>query len=398
MIALQPSDTDLVALLQYFVSIPSVNPGFADPGDDPSHFGEKRYAEALAEELHRIGCQVWLDEVLPDRHNVMARLPGSVGNHSIALQSHLDTVQVAGMTVSPWGKLEGDRLYGRGSSDPKASTVAQLAALRYIQEKDIAADVYFVGTVDEELSFKGALQVAENYKFDACIVGEPTDMAPIIAHKGAVRFELIAEGVSCHSSNPQLGRNAILEMMSLLAAFQKPFTDYTSAQTHPLTGPATWAPTLIEGGSGLNTIPSSCSLAIDRRLVPGETPEQVLSFIDDWVAKQRAKGHPWQKGRVFTIDPPLEPDPTSDVLIALQEALQIIGLNPQPQGVAYGTDASKIALSGTPCIVFGPGSITKAHSADEWVDVSAINPAAKALATTIEILDRKWRHAANGSI
>jgi acetylornithine deacetylase/succinyl-diaminopimelate desuccinylase-like protein len=94
MITLPSSNTELVKLLQYLVSIPSVNPAFATAGDDPSHFGEKRYSEVLAEELHQIGCQVWLEEVLTDRHNVMARLPGSVGNKSIALHSHLDTVQV----------------------------------------------------------------------------------------------------------------------------------------------------------------------------------------------------------------------------------------------------------------------------------------------------------------
>lgn len=383
---------DLISLLQYLVSIPSINPAFAKSNDDLSYFGEKRYAESISEELRQIGCQVWLEEVLPDRPNVMARLPGSVGHRSIALQSHLDTVQVTGMTVSPWGRLEGNKLYGRGSSDPKASTVAQIAALKYIAEaKNIASDIYFIGTVDEEVSFKGALQVAENYKFDACIVGEPTDLTPIVAHKGAVRFELVTEGVACHSSNPALGRNAILEMMALLEALREPFTEYTTAQIHPLTGPATWAPTLIEGGTGLNTIPPLCSLAIDRRLVPGETAEQVLDFIGNWLAKQQGKGHPWHQGKVYIVDPPLEPDLDSDVLKALQEALGIFGLDPKPRGVSYGTDASKIALSGTPCVVFGPGSIAQAHSADEWIDVSAIGQAAKVITTTIEILDKKWR-------
>ena len=389
---MQISNTELVDMLQHLVAIPSVNPGFATPEDDPSHFGEQRYGEYLAEELRKIGCDVWLEEVLPGRHNVMARIPGTDGSHSIALQSHLDTVQITNMTVPPWGKLEGNKLYGRGSADPKASTVAQLAALKYIaQQKQIAADVYFIGTVDEELTAKGALYIADNYKFHGCIVGEPTNLAPIVAHKGTVRFELVAEGIACHSSNPHLGQNAILEMMSLLAAFQDPFTAYTASHTHPLTGAATWAPTLIDGGEGLNTVPAACRLAIDRRLVPGETPEQVLEFIDKWLTDQRLQGHPWRRGRVFIADPPLESDLDSHLLMALQQALKSLGLHAQPQGVAYSTDASKISKSGTPCVVFGPGSIAKAHSADEWVDITTIRTAAQVLITTIETLDGQLR-------
>ncbi|NMB25294.1 MAG: M20 family metallopeptidase [Firmicutes bacterium] len=380
----------LVDMLQRFVAIPSINPGFATPADDPGYFGEERYAHYLAEELRQIGCdKVWLEEVCPGRPNVMALISGTSGSHSIALQSHLDTVQIANMTTPPWGQLQGNRLYGRGSADPKASTVAQLAALKYIADKrPVAADVYFIGTIDEEYTAKGALHVADNYQFHGCIVGEPTNLAPIVAHKGAVRFELIAEGVACHSSNPHLGQNAILEMMSLLATFQSPFTTYTVSHTHPLTGDATWAPTLIDGGEGLNTIPATCRLGIDRRLVPGETPEGILEFVDDWLTHKQREGHPWRRGRVFIAEPPFEADLESLLVKALQNSLESIGLDARPQGVAYGTDASKIAKSGTPCVVFGPGSIAKAHSADEWVDVTTMGPAAEVLIATIQNLDQ----------
>lgn len=383
-------EEQLIDMLQRFVAIPSVNPGFATPADNPDHFGEERYAQYLAQELQQIGCdKVWLEEVCPGRPNVMALISGTNGSRSIALQSHLDTVQVANMTVPPWGQLQGNRLYGRGSADPKATTVAQLAALKYIADKrPVAADVYFIGTMDEEFTAKGALHVAQNYTFHGCIVGEPTDFAPIVAHKGTVRFELIAEGVACHSSSPHLGRNAILEMMSLLAAFQGPFTAYTHSHTHPLTGDATWAPTIIDGGEGLNTIPATCRLGIDRRLVPGESPEEVLDLVDDWLSSKQREGRSWLRGKVFVASPPFEVDPNSHLVKALQGALESAGLDPRPQGVAYGTDASKIAQSGTPCVVFGPGSITKAHSADEWVDVTNIGPAARVLIATIQNLDR----------
>ncbi len=387
---MQMTETQLVHLLKQLVAVPSVNPGFATPEDDPSFFGEKRYAHYLADQLRQIGFQVWLDEVLPERYNVMARLPGTQGKHSIALQSHLDTVQISNITVPPWGQLEGNRLYGRGSSDPKASTAAQLAALGALAKKRrMASDLYFIGTIDEEISAKGSLYVKDNYRFDACIVGEPTELAPIVAHKGSVRFELIAEGVSCHSSNPELGRNAIWEMMSLLSALREPFTAYTKNNTHPLTGPATWTPTLIRGGEGLNTVPGTCRVAIERRLVPGETPEQVLDFIDEFLAQQNHLGNRWLRGEVFVLSPPLECDLSSPLVPALQQALTSYGLDPKPRGVAYGTDASKIAQSGTPCVVFGPGSIDQAHGANEWVDVTTIATAAKVLIATVEILDKR---------
>ena len=278
----QSTGKEAIEMLLELVSIPSVNPGFRTSDDSAEIFGEHRMAAYLADYFKRVGCKVWFDEVFPGRSNLIAHLAGGKGGRSIALQSHLDTVQITGMTVDPWGRQDGDRLYGRGSCDTKASTAAFAAAIRYFSKSpSLDADLYFLGTVDEENGFGGSRHLGKKYRFDACIVGEPTKLQAVTAHKGSVRFSLVAEGASAHTSTPELGHNAVFEMFELMQDFRTAFDRFTGSRKHPLTGCATWTPTKIRGGVGLNTVPELCTIAIDRRLIPGEEMEDIIAL---WTA------------------------------------------------------------------------------------------------------------------
>ncbi len=385
----QPVGHAAADFLEELVSIPSVNPGFRTAGDDPGIFGEQRMAELLGEFFRRIGCEVWFEEILPGRHNLMARLRKGDGGRSIALQCHLDTVQVRGMTVNPWGLRDGDRLYGRGSCDTKASIAAFAKAIQVTAESArLDADLYFVGTVDEEHGFAGSHHLGQKYKFDACIVGEPTSLGTVTAHKGSVRFGLTAEGMSAHSSTPELGHNAILEMLDLLQDFRTEFDRYTGSWNHPLTGRATWAPTLITGGVGRNTVPEVCTVAIDRRVVPGEQVEDVIDFVDDWSKRNARAGHPWRLGEIYSIDIPFETGANTPPVEALGYALAKLGMDSGVKGMPCGTDAPKIAAGGTPCVVFGPGNIAQAHKSDEWIHLPDVELATDIVIEALKSLDR----------
>lgn len=385
----QSPGKEAVEMLRELVSIPSVNPGFRTEDDRSEIFGEKRIAEYLADYFKRAGCKVWLDEVFPGRSNLIALLAGGKKGRSIALQTHLDTVQITGMTVDPWGRKDGDRLYGRGSCDTKASTAAFACAVRQFAESSkLDADLYFIGTVDEENGFGGSRHLGKRYRFDACIVGEPTKLKAVTAHKGSVRFSLVAEGTSAHTSTPELGRNAVFEMFDLMQDFRIAFDRFTGSRTHRLTGAATWTPTKIRGGVGLNTVPEVCSIAIDRRLVPGEQPEDVIRFIDDWSRRCLEEGRPWRVGDIIMSDPPFESNPDGPPAAALRQALAEAGLDAEAKGVPYGTDATKIAAGGTPCVIFGPGDIAQAHKSDEWIDLPQVALASDIIIEAVKRLDR----------
>jgi succinyl-diaminopimelate desuccinylase len=376
-------------LLRELVSIPSVNPGFCTPDDHSDIFGEQRVGAFLEDFFRRLGCKVWFEEVLPGRSNLIAHLATGNSGRSIALQSHLDTVQVTGMTVDPWGRQDGDRLYGRGSCDTKASTAAFARAIQYFAEiSGLDADLYFLGTIDEEHGFAGSRHLGKRYQFDACIVGEPTRLQAVTAHKGSVRFALIAEGESAHSSTPELGHNAVFEMCDLIKDFRTAFDRFTGSKHHPLTGNATWTPTKIMGGVGLNTVPEVCTLAIDRRLVPGEQMEDIIRFVDDWSMRSMQEGHRWRLGEIIMMDPPFETNPESPPARALRYALEKAGLDAEAKGVPYGTDATKIAAGGTPCVIFGPGDIAQAHKGDEWIHLPEVALATEVVIDAVKRLDQ----------
>ncbi|MHC1729382.1 MAG: M20 family metallopeptidase [Syntrophobacteraceae bacterium] len=382
-------DSNTVDLLRELVSIPSVNPGFRTPDSPLEIFGEQKMGAFLAEFFERAGCKVWFDEVLPGRSNLIVLLAAGKSGRRIALQSHLDTVQITGMTVEPWGRRDGDRLYGRGSCDTKASTAAFARTIQYFAENTgLDADLYFLGTIDEEHGFAGSRHLGKHYQFDACFVGEPTNLQAVTAHKGSVRFELVAQGKSAHSSTPQLGHNALFEMCDLIRDFRAAFDRFTGGKHHPLTGSATWAPTMMSGGVGLNTIPEVCTVAVDRRLVPGEQVEDIIRFVDEWSEQCRLKGHQWLKGETFMMDPPFEADPESPPAKALRQALAEMGLDAEAKGVPYGTDATKIAAGGTPCVVFGPGDIAQAHKSDEWIHLPQVTLATEVMIEAVKRLDR----------
>ncbi|MCM3273512.1 M20 family metallopeptidase [Paenibacillus elgii] len=371
-------------LLRDLVRIPSVNPSFE--GGVP----EREMADYVEAFFIRLGLKAERREVRPDRSNVIGILPGIADDApALLLEAHMDTVQTANMTIDPFGaEIRDGKLYGRGACDTKASLAAMLAAMEWFAENGVKppVPVHLAATVDEEVNYLGVLDVLEaGHDYAAAIVGEPTGLQTVVAHKGVVRCEIETVGVSAHSSKPEEGINAISGMMKVVAHIEGAMQARLRHATHPLVGPATLAVTQIQGGVAPNTIPERCVIRIDRRTIPGEDSEQVWHEMRAEMEQLAAENgglnvivHP-----PFVLDYAMDTSPDSEIVrLVAASATGKIG-EVRTLGVPYGTDASKLARAGIPSVVFGPGSIEQAHTKDEWVELKQVVLAAEIIAETM---------------
>jgi acetylornithine deacetylase len=359
--------------LASMVRVNSVNPAYGDGGS------EANMVPLVHEFFRARGIETFEQEVFPGRHNVIARLPGKT-SRKLVLEAHTDTVSIKGMTVPPFEPfIEGGRMHGRGSVDDKAGLVAMMHAMASIKEDGIVppVEVWLAAVVDEEFSYRGVVKLCEGLQADAAIVAEPTEMRAVIASKGVLRWRITTRGKAAHSSKPHLGNNAISHMSRLVLALEAE-NERLAAVTHPLLGPATISVGVIKGGVQVNLVPDECSIEIDRRLLPGERATDVLRHYQSLLDELKAK-HPGFDASME--DPPLLVDealdtPASELIVQQASAvLNSMGLNGEPCGVPFGSDASKLSRAGIPTIVFGPGSIDQAHGADEWVELSQVEQA-----------------------
>ncbi|RJX41274.1 M20 family peptidase [Paenibacillus pinisoli] len=364
-------------ILRDLVQIPSVNPNFE--GGVP----ELAVADYVERFFQRLGLSAERREVLPNRPNIVGMLPG-VNNHApgLLLEAHMDTVQTTGMTIEPFAAEVADgRLYGRGACDTKGSLAAMLAAIEWCAENGQvpAVPVYLAAAVDEEVHYKGVLDLLNIHeKFGAAIVGEPTELHAVIAHKGVVRCEIETVGVSAHSSRPSEGVNAIDAMVKVISHLRDVVTPRLLAQPHPQVGAGSLSVTEIVGGVAPNTIPDRSRIKIDRRTIPGEDSEQVWANLRDELTAldlgdDRARVNVYPP---FVLDYTLDTSADSDVVRLLTGAASRRIGEVKTLGVPYCTDASKLALVGIPSVVFGPGSIDQAHTEDEWVELEQVALAA----------------------
>jgi len=369
------TERDIVPLLRDLVAIPSVNSALE------GGTGEMALAEFVAARLRDLGASVEMQEVLPGRPNIVGTLHGRGGTRRLLFEAHLDTVQTTGMTVEPFGgEVREGRLYGRGACDTKASLAAMLLAMHALREAPPICDVVLAAVVDEEVTFRGAQALADSgFRADGAIIGEPTDLRLVIAHKGLVRFRVEVQGRAAHSATPSEGVNAIEGMVRVLEYLNAEAAGRLATRVHPLTGPATVCVTQIHGGSGTNTVPARCTIQVDRRVNPGERPEAAWRELRDGI-EQAACTFP---GRVVLRDlllhDPMETAPDVPVVRTLAAAVTDVVGAAELVGRPYATDASTLARVGIPCVVFGPGSLLDAHTAAESVSLAEVAQAAEIL-------------------
>ncbi|MCC7146059.1 MAG: M20/M25/M40 family metallo-hydrolase [Phycisphaeraceae bacterium] len=379
-------------LLQRMVQINSVNTESSGNPQAEAELG------AYLEQVHRGWGFPTRRLSVPGRaDNVLATL--SVGSDKpwILFISHMDTVSVAGMTIDPvGGQIVGNRLLGRGATDTKGTGAAILWAMRqYAQGKDQPNNIAMVHTVDEESGMLGVRTLVKDhwgklgFKPRGVIVGEPTELKPIVAHNGVVRMRVTTRGVAAHSSTPSRGRNAISMMSFVIRAIEDEYIAKLSA-THPLTGKAVCSVTVIRGGSQINIIPDHCAIDMDRRLVPGESPTDAMAAVRavlDGLAKRQPLVQAVELEAV-TILPPLTPDSSQSFLPVVQSVLTAMNLPIQPVGGPYATEAGDLSHAGISALVIGPGEAGQAHTKDESANLAELH---KGVELYLGLMKADWR-------
>ncbi|MBM4267527.1 MAG: M20 family metallopeptidase [Deltaproteobacteria bacterium] len=358
--------------LRDYVAIPSVNP-MQSGGAAPEIQGERRYAEHVAAQLRRIG----LDAVVVgegDRASVVAQATAAGATDTVLVASHLDTVPVDGMEIDPFDpRVEGGRLYGRGSCDTKSGMAAFVAALeRVLASGRLTRNVVVVGEADEECGSVGVRDVLEHLgtkRPDWVLATEPTMMRLVTRHKGVARLELRASGVACHSSDPSRGRNAIVELSRAVLALDE-LAKELARKVDPWLGPPTLSVGVVGGGVGANVVPAEAWLLMDRRLLPGETAESITAEIRERL--RRAGTEHVEITRTAVEKPPLLTEDDTRGARACRAALEAVGLPVDSTVAAFGTDAGVFAEKGLPGVVIGPGDIAQAHTAREFVELEQV--------------------------
>ena len=359
-------------LLRELIRIPSVNPD-GDPGI--KHTGEKECAKFVADFLRSCGAEAWLEDVLPDRPNVLGRFPSAgKAKPRLLFAPHTDTVSVAGMSIDPFsGELHDGRIWGRGASDTKGPMAAMLFAL--LESKDLlphlSHEIWFAGFMGEEAGQQGARTLSGKEKFDFAIVGEPTRLQTVNTHKGSVWLSLRARGRAAHGSTPQIGENAIEKILEVIGMLRDELSRRFGASSDETLGPLTFNLGTIQGGSKINIVPDLCEAKIDIRTNPG----QDLAPLLDSLAEQFAG---------VEFEPRiLEPLQTNSAhrLIRLLEACGAPCV-----GAPWFCDAAFLAAAGTPAVALGPGSMEQAHTADEWISLADLQAGVKFFKTLLRKL------------
>ena len=372
--------TEATRLLRDLVALPSVNPMGRDLPSELIY--EHRVTGYLEGFFRGLGVPYERQTIAPGRDNIVARceLPGA--RKTLMMEAHQDTVPVDGMTIEPFGaRIEGNRLYGRGACDIKGGMAAMLATFaRVAKEKPRgAANLVMACTVDEEHTFLGVQElVKRGVKADYAVVAEPTLLNIVHAHKGVARWKLSTTGRSCHSSAPEQGVNAIYRMGKVLTLIERYAEELRASRTDPLLGPPTISVGRIDGGSSVNTVPDRCRIEIDRRIIPGEKPEEAPRQLAEFL-KQAGIDIPLDMTPLWINAPALSPRGSEDLVKRLGDSINAVRGTHTVHPVPYGTDASTIAEGGVPAVVFGPGNIAQAHTCDEWLPLDELDQASEIL-------------------
>lgn len=365
------SDDRLIAFTQALVRCPSL------PGEEgPVTALVTREMEALHYD------RVWVDE----NGSAVGIIAGALPGPTLLLDAHTDTVGIA--TGIPWAhdpfsaEIERGALYGRGVVDMKGALAAIVHGAANANRSRMAGRVIVSASVLEEYLEGAALRaVMDAVRPDFVVIGEPSDLRLVRGGRGRAEIRLETIGRPAHSASPHLGHSAVLDMLQVIGAMER-----TPMPVHPVLGPAVQALTDIisDPYPGVSTIPSRCLVTYDRRLMVGETAEEILGRIVSHpslagieVRATIAQGeHRTYTGAQLT-GPKFLPawllSEDHPFLKAVMRGLTSAGLVPELDVYRFCTNAAYSAgTAGVPTIGFGPGQDGQAHVVDEHLEISAL--------------------------
>jgi acetylornithine deacetylase len=365
---------DSLTLLRQLVSIPSINPSL-----EPSSRGEKEIASFIADLCRQENLEVYLEEVVNSRPNVIAIAKGSGGGKTLMLNAHTDTVGVAGMKEPFEARLEGDKLFGRGSLDMKAGLAAAIMATVQAKKMKLRGDVILTAVIDEEHSSLGTRAVMKEYEADAAIVAEPSWMNLCVAHRGFAVFEIEVVGKAAHTSQSSQGVNAITHAGHVLSALEAFDRELQRRTKHELLEPASLQTTLIQGGQELFTTPSICKLMVERRTLPGETKKSVEKEIKELLRGLEFLDSNFRASFKMILYRDAYEVPQDEIIV--QTAMKYL---PEAKiiGAPYWMDSALIGAKGIPTLVLGPGG-GGMHSSSEWVNLPEVKKLTEVLSEIV---------------
>jgi len=355
-----------------------------NPSLVPGGAGEGPIADFVETWAREAGLEAERLEETPGRPSVLVRARGSGGGRALLLCAHLDTVGVEGMTDPHSPRTDGDRLYGRGAYDMKAGLAAALTAAREAAALGLAGEVVVAAVADEEHASLGVRETLRSVRADAAVVTEPTELELVVAHKGFVWGEVEVTGRAAHGSRPHLGIDAIVKMGAVLSELDR--LDRSLAEhTHPLLGRGSVHASVINGGGELSSYPASCTLGLERRTLPGETPEGIDRELASLLERCREADPDFDAThRTTLVREPFETDEGAELVTLVAEAAAEVLPDAVPVGGAsYWADSAFIAAAGIPTVLFGPSG-EGAHAAEEWVSLSDTEAVARVLIGTAE--------------
>ena len=384
-------DGELLALARRLVSIPSY-------GRD--HDWEAGVARALEEFLAREGLAVTRRPVVDGRSNLLAVLPGADprGRPLLMLNGHMDTVPPSGsMRYPPFAaEVRDGRLWGRGAVDMKGALAALTVAFVALHRAGFRPPrpIVLAAVIGEESGNLGTAALcagrqadghheidADGPPADAAIVGEPSALEIIPAHRGVDKCEIVVHGRAAHGSTPELGVNAIVLAARLIAALDVRLLEMWKAQRHPVLGDPGFNIGTIHGGIASNVVPDRCTFSFGKRWTPGDSPERIRADLEAVIAATIGAEHAEivrDAGFDAIPRPPLDLAADHALVRALAETVETVsGRTARIGRFQAFTDAAVLQAAGTPAVVFGPGDLALAHTDDEHVPVAALSEAAR---------------------
>ncbi|RIK86379.1 MAG: hypothetical protein DCC67_02865 [Planctomycetota bacterium] len=369
-------EDEAARLLGDLVALRTVNPmGRPYHGGGPVERPVIEYLERLfapfAVSCRRISAS-------PIHESLLVSIPGRTAGPAALLEAHIDTVPADDWSDTAFTpRREGGRIIGRGACDDKGSLAAMTLALADLLRSGQrpASPVLFLAAGDEEYGQTGIKTFLADLPTPLAwaVFGEPTGCIPVIQHKGVIRWDVSVAGRSAHSSRPELGRNAILDMMRLCDRLAAHEAALRARHTNPLTGGPSITVTTIQGGRTRNMVPDQCTVAVDFRIAPGMDGRQALEELQaaiTWPGLSVSHSPPQ------CLAPALNTSPDDPLVArALAACEQHLGRPVAAAGAPYCSDAGWIP-AGAPALVLGPGDIADAHAVGESVAIAEVMQAA----------------------
>jgi acetylornithine deacetylase len=366
--------TDLMTQLDEVIKLVSIS-----SSNDSLDTSNKAVIDYLANQFEALGfsCEIVASESTSDqaKYNLIATLGSGPGG--LVLAGHTDTVPLdeSLWSVDPFRlSQKNDKLYGLGVTDMKGFFPLIMAAVKPLLDADFKEPLIILATADEETSMEGARCIAElgRPKARSAIIGEPTGLHPVRAHKGMMMESIRLLGQSGHSSDPALGNNALDAMhgvISQLITFRNELRQKYTNDLFELPYP-TLNLGSIHGGDSANRICGHCNLDINVRLMPGMHLDTVRAEIGERVRRvTEPLNMQYEMVTLFSGVPPFFAEENSPLLAAAEKLSGHSAIS-----VAFGTEGPYLQQLGMDTIILGPGNIDQAHQPDEYMSLDMVQP------------------------